>query len=623
MPIFSSNIRFSKSFAFTATIVFAPDSSFSIVLDPVSGYLTDTQVVFATLHLINDWPTSIFLANYIPPKTGIIYFTFSNLVTNISSFYISPRTGTLAKTLLNATTIISAHRTYSYLATISSTLANTTSAFPSKFFYGLATITPSLENLVGLFDAKLLFFTGPLTANLDLISTVFIGKFYYFSGTWSSTFINTASNILAGVARMVTFSPTLASINTTITLKTPIRIFVTIAIITNYVVKNVFSGVMWPTGTYASNLGTFTASIKGVLPIPISGTLSTNTMALQNPPFFQVFNVPAGNLIKTLANTTVAFSLKVPIRIYATIAQTFLNLTTLFKCRAFIGGTFTKTLLTVSLGWFLRSEFPRQGVLSTYLPIYGLIYAKTSNHGDLSKLLTNVTSAIYLKTPIRISVNFTPTFSSVTGVIRAKSTIGGVLNLNTGSVSPILRILVLIGGVITTLTVNTSSLLTIKVPIPISGILSAYTPLPITGYITGRGHYRPILNSTLSSISVSFPIRFLGVRGVLALTNFTGPTFSARPSYDGIIGELYPYRRGKFWRLLIYSNNGDASLTTFSKIGLFSPQADGTVIDVLDGISEAENFSASNAEYTQPNGMLWSYTLPTSVEIHYYTVKGI
>ena len=40
-----------------------------------------------------------------------------------------------------------------------------------------------------------------------------------------------------------------------------------------------------------------------------------------------MFNVPASNLIKTLANTTVAFSLKVPIRIYATIAQTFLNLT--------------------------------------------------------------------------------------------------------------------------------------------------------------------------------------------------------------------------------------------------------------------------------------------------------
>lgn len=150
---------------------------------------------------------------------------------------------------------------------------------------------------------------------------------------------------------------------------------------------------MWPTGTYASNLGAFTSSIKGVLPIPISGTLSTNTMALQNPPFFRVFNVPAGNLIKTLANTTVAISLKVPIRIYATIAQILLNPTTLFRCRAFIGGSFTKTLLTVSLGWFLRSEFPRQDVLSTYLPIYGLIYAKTSNHGDLSKLLTNVTSA--------------------------------------------------------------------------------------------------------------------------------------------------------------------------------------------------------------------------------------
>ena len=55
--------------------------------------------------------------------------------------------------------------------------------------------------------------------------------------------------------------------------------------------------------------------------------------------------------------------------------------------------------------------------------------------------------------------------------------------------------------------------------------------------------------------------------------------------------------------LLIYSNNGDPSSTSFSRIGLFSLQADGTVIDVLDGVPEAENYSASNAEYTQPGIM--------------------
>lgn len=623
MPIFTSRIEFSKSFAFTARIIFAPDSLFSALLDSTLGYFTDTQVIFANLAFNSNVPTTTFVGNYIPPKIGIIYFSNDNLISTTTGFYITPKTGTISKILLNATTAISANRVYSYLATLSTTLTTVASSIPVTFFYGIASFSSTLDENIAAFDAKLLFFTGPFSNSLDSISSAITGKFYYFSGTFSSIFINTASNILAGVARMATFAPTLSDATTSVVLKTPIRIFVTIAIITNYVLRNVLTGAVWPVGSLTATLTTFTSFVNGVLPIPISGTLSTNTMALQNPPFFRVFNVPAGNLTRNLTDTIVAISGKVPIRIYVTFVPVLSTILTSFRSRVFIGGNFTKILLSVALGWFLRSEFPRQGVLSTYLPITSLIYAKTSNHGSFVTTLTNIFSTIYLKTPIRIFIDFTTTLKLATSIFRGKSTIGGVLTLNTASFSPMLRVLVVISGIITFSTIGVSFSLNLKVPIPISGVLATSLPLAFTSYITGKGHYRPILNSTLASISVSFPMRFLGVRGVLALTNFTGPIFSSRPSYDGFIGELYPYRSGKFWKLLIYSNNGDPSSTSFSKIGLFSLQADGTVIDVLDGVPEAENYSASNAEYTQPGGMFWSYALPTTTEIRYYTIKGV
>ena len=51
---------------------------------------------------------------------------------------------------------------------------------------------------------------------------------------------------------------------------------------------------------------------------------------------------------------------------------------------------------------------------------------------------------------------------------------------------------------------------------------------------------------------------------------------------------------GKILGLLIYSNNGDACFT-FSKLVLFSPQADGTVIDVTDWVYlKLKTFSANN-----------------------------
>ena len=63
-------------------------------------------------------------------------------------------------------------------------------------------------------------------------------------------------------------------------------------------------------------------------------------------------------------------------------------------------------------------------------------------------------------------------------------------------------------------------------------------------------------------------------------------------------------------------------MTTFKKIGLLKLTDSGELIDILDGVAASENFSASNSEYSDLDGMLWTYTLPSDTEIRAYTMEG-
>ena len=100
---------------------------------------------------------------------------------------------------------------------------------------------------------------------------------------------------------------------------------------------------MWPTGTYASNLGTFTALLKVYYPFQFPVHCSQIQWHYKIRHFSRcLMYQPVTN--KTLANTTVAFSLKVIPFVFMLKLQQILIQLLLFKCRAFIGGTFTKPI---------------------------------------------------------------------------------------------------------------------------------------------------------------------------------------------------------------------------------------------------------------------------------------
>jgi len=63
-------------------------------------------------------------------------------------------------------------------------------------------------------------------------------------------------------------------------------------------------------------------------------------------------------------------------------------------------------------------------------------------------------------------------------------------------------------------------------------------------------------------------------------------------------------------------------VTTFKKIGLLKLTDSGELIDTLDGVAASENFSAPNSEYSDSDGMIWTYTFQSDTEIRAYTMEG-
>ena len=148
---------------------------------------------------------------------------------------------------------------------------------------------------------------------------------------------------------------------------------------------------------------------------------------------------------------------------------------------------------------------------------------------------------------------------------------------------------------------NFTGIFNMKVPIAISGNF-VQTLLTVQLYITGRGHYRPVFNALLSSLISGFRFQTSAVLLAIDIKTFNGPTWKFNYFYDANVGELYPYRSGKYWKLQIFANNGNQSVTTFKKIGLLKLTDSGELIDILDGVAASENFSASNSEYSDSDG---------------------
>lgn len=596
MATYSGVIVFVRSFAYSTQIRFDPDSFFNSSLSNITGYFSDTLGINIDFTPTFNFTTGIFTGNFIPPHTGIIYFVTNTFSTTITLNYISPRSANLSRTL-----------------------ANCTSVFTAKFYYFSGTLTATLSNVTSSISALFLQFNVTLNLTLANFTTVFPTYFYYYTGSFSSQFINLAANIHGGSVLIGTFNPILLSCTTIITLRTPIWIYVTFTSITRPIVATNWLGKVYPTGHIVTTTANSTISIAGVLPIPIQATLDIHVWNLI--PNISVFVVPAGNLSKTLTNCTTNLVLKVPIRIYVTFVSTLVSVSSTLRGWVLIFSTNTWPIKSIVLDWHLKHEMPREGVISSRLTNTALFYAKISNHGQFNRSLSDTTVAISLKTPIRIFVTMDLVVAFTKTLIRLKVAIGGDIVASTLSIIPLIRIRVLIGVAILATTADFTGIFNIKVPIAISGNF-VKTLLTVQMYITGRGHYRPVFNALLASLISGFRFQISAVLLSIDIKTFNGPTWKFNYFYDANVGELYPYRSGKYWKLQIFANNGNQSVTTFKKIGLLKLTDSGELIDILDGVAASENFSASNSEYSDSDGMLWTYTLPSDTEIRAYTMEG-
>jgi len=595
----TSNITFKTLFTFTSQINFEPDSSFNSVLQNLESGFSDTLTILITFTPTATDLDSTITANHLQPKTAIIYFATANTSSSISANHIKPKTATIAKTL-----------------------SNCTSVFTAKFYWFTGSFNATLLTLTPSITARLLYYTVTLTPSLSSLTGAFVSRFYYFTGTFSSTFINTAVNIHGGSTLVATLNSTLNSIITTISLKVPIAITCTIAKTLGNVVRNVITAKVWPTGRYIKTLSNLTGIIYGTLPVVITGSWASGLNNLQGLPIFRLYVAPVGHLTRSLDVIFTTIYLKVPIHIYVNMLLFLTPVTTSIKIKVALYVYILKTFGSISLGWFGRTELPRDGLMGSILTCTGLIYAKISNHGSFTAILKSLTTTVYLKVPIRIFITWIPVLKPVVNVYYGKVAIGGHLVPITNATTSRIFVRVLIGGTIEFNSVDVTSLITIKVPLPVAFSFNK-TLLPIVTHISGKGHYRPMLNTTLASLICGIRLQVLNTLGTLNLTKFDGPFITINKFYNAFLGEKYPYRSGKYWRLQIFGNNGDQNATSFKQIKLFKLTPNGELVNILEGVVTSSNFFASNAEYTDSDGMLWNYQGTEDIEIRSYSITGI
>ena len=96
MATYSGVIVFVRSFAYSTQIRFDPDSFFNSSLSNVTGYFSDTLGINVDFTPTFDITIGVFTGNFIPPRTGIIYFVTNTFSTTITLNYIYPRSATVS-----------------------------------------------------------------------------------------------------------------------------------------------------------------------------------------------------------------------------------------------------------------------------------------------------------------------------------------------------------------------------------------------------------------------------------------------------------------------------------------------------------------------------------------------
>jgi len=549
-----------------------------------------------------------------------ISVTFSNTLSNCTTAIIAKAYhGTLSTTTAACTTSISIRVPVPIDGTFSKTLFNTTGIFTALHYAAtwsktLASCTLTGSGIVPLpISGTLARVLGDATLR---IQTIFTGV----QGTLSGTFTNAWVTIRGGITDSGTLSSSLLPLTSTIQLRTPIWEYVTLSLNTAYVQSSI-TGKQWPTGSLSRTLANATVAIVATLPVPITATWFSYTGLLV--PTLRIGAWPAGNLNRTLANCSTSISARTPIWIYTTLAPVSSTVLTTITGRVLIGGYLSKTLESIYISWYLNFQLPRAGSINVTLFMSGLIYAKTMNYGTFDVTLKNVSPTLAIRVPIRIYVTFNITFATFTTVyIRGKVPMFGNLEFTWFDLQPRITGRVLIGLTLHSTLANNSSRIYIQVPVPTSISLTP-TMGNVTSMIQGTGHSRLVLSKTLDATTGRFVLQSTSIGVIINLTKFDGPFISINRFYSGIMGELFPIRSGKFWKMEIFGNNGDATVTTFAKIKLLKEIENGSMVNVLEGVSAAQNFSAPNTEYSSPDGMTWEYTLPEDTEIRAYEIEGI
>jgi hypothetical protein len=612
---------------FTSTL--ADASTSFVALTPIS--------ITTTLAIVTTPPSGDISAHYVTAVTVVLSGTFADIATSFQLLTPIPLTATVAVTLANAAAIVIGRHTF---GTLSRTFSNCTVSFTGVVPISLTgTLTRTLANIVPNlrllhYRATLAITSAPVTSTITLLTPIAItgtfsgvlanctvvisSRFAGVQGYWTSTLIKTAAIFYGGATIGVTLNGSLATLVSDLRLRTPLNITATWST-TLANLNRIFTCKVWPTGSLTKTLLNITTNIRGVLPLVITGSFFAYTYPLI--PYFRLGAWPTGRFNKTLLGISSTIYGKTPIQINVSMPLVTSSIQTTLTCRCAIAGYIQKTTESVYVSWYLQHQIPRAGSLSATLRLTGLFYAKIINYGSLSATLKPFVSGIGIRVPIRIYVTFdlvTGTFAPL--LIRGKAEIGGPLDTTT-------TLPTFSGFGVSLIGLNLEPLLTdatfqffIRVPIAITGFLSK-TLLNLQSSIIGRGHHIPVFHPTLAPIKVNIHI-LTCMLGVLDLHTFTGPFITVNKFYSGVLGEKWPVHSGKYWKLQIFGNNGNQSITSFKKISLLSRDETGELMDVLEDVPQAENFSAVNTQYASEEGMLLTFVLSHDTEIEAYEIDG-
>jgi hypothetical protein len=645
------SLNFEKIFQFSSLIEFG---------------VLDTK--FLTLNLTvkrSAGPLILNLQNKTTLQKATIY-GYSRTAGQVSIYVHERINATLARILDTATVLFTAlHANGSISATITNTIFGN---FVADHVAGSSGVLSTTTTVSALFNARhangvldttttvsayfrTLHANGVLDTTTALSSNFIAFYIAGIPGNLVTTTANTTGVFSAHSTTYGTFNKILPSaITTNIVLKF-IWFFTTIDIKPDHPLLAQFLLSQDPLISF--NLTGFTTSINviGTVPLRYFVTLFSYTYPLIVVPPITGIVYPAGNI--DLKNTTVAL-----VRIFGRVPEPIaISLNPVLSNSAFnssgialIGVNlipFTNTLLT---RFFIRVDLPINVTLSSIFYCSTTFYGHAQNYGSLSANLVTLSVAIQVLVPIYIQGTFTSELKSFTqnpwiGLIEL---CGSFTSSFYDSIISLVGICQIQGTLSKPISGITVAFVLERKDNNIGTISSTVSNLTVSTSIYIQGHSLLRFNATLpntliphfSGLNTKVGV-IIDIRNNSAINqvSFTGPVFKCTAYIQGTIGDNYPIRKMKFWKLQIFSNCGNPAITTFNQIKLFAKKESGEIYNVFEnkdtalatssgigaenGLDEEVLWVAKNTDYQTVDGMYWQFALPEELEIISYEILGL